>query len=342
MREYTFMDEPFHLFGVPFLEKYREIRRLPDKLIAQLPATFHDWNLGRRCPGARLAFRTDAARFSVRIEMETFSPDIGMAIFSAQSGNVFVGPRQKPRYLGLVMPRDGYNTPVATGDFEKAPQMEDVEIFLPWREILKNVVVSLPEDAKIEPPTPYRPLKPIVYYGSSITEGGCCGKACNGYNALLSRWFNWDYLNMGFSGSAKGEPIMADFLNTIEKSAFVLDYDYNAPDAEHLQKTHAPFFRRIREHDPEIPILIMSRPALYETDAQKEREIIYRTYRDAVEAGDKNVWFLDGGKFFGPEDREVCTADCVHPNDLGMYRMAKAVLPTLKEMLARAEAQAGR
>ena len=340
MREYSFRDAPFRLFGVPFFEKTGEIRRLPDDLIARLPAPFHDWHLGRRCPGARLAFRTDAAKFSVRITYETFSPDVAMPILSAQSGNVFVGPRQSARYLGPVRPWDEYRTPVATGNFEKAPQMEDVEIFLPWREILGEVTVSLPEDARVEPPTPYRPLKPIMYYGSSITEGCCGGKACNGYNAMISRWLNWDYYNMGFSGSAKGETIMADYLNTIEKSAFVLDYDYNAPNAHHLQETHAPFFRRIREHDPDMPILIMTRPSTYPHEAQKEREIIFRTYQDAVEAGDRNVWFLDGGTFYGDADRDACTVDCVHPNDLGMYRMARAILPTVEQMMAAAEKQA--
>lgn len=339
MQEYSFRDAPMKVFGVPFFEKHGQIRRLPDGLIAQLPAQFEDWNLARRCPGARLGFRTDAAEFSVRIAFDTFSPDIGMAIWAAQSANVYIGPRQTARYAGLVMPREGYKTPLATGTFRKKPVMEDVEIWLPRNERIREIVVSLPDGAKAEAPTPYRPLKPVLFYGSSITEGGCCTKPSNAYNALLSRWLNWDHYNMGFSGSAKGEIIMADYLNTIEKSAFVLDYDHNAPDAEHLKKTHAPFFRRIREHDPDMPILIMTRPSLSPTDAQAEREIIYKTYTDAVNAGDKNVWFLDGGTFFGDEDRDACTADCIHPNDLGMYRMAKCALPAMREMLAVAEKQ---
>lgn len=333
MREYAFTDAPFQIFGVPFFAEHRQIRRLPDQLIAQLPAPFTDWNLGRRCPGARLGFRTDAAEFSVRIEFETFSPDIGMSIWAAQSANVFIGPRQQARYAGLVMPQEGYKTPVASGKFSKAAVMEDVEILLPRNEIIKNVTVSLPEDARVEPPTPYRPLKPLLFYGSSITEGGCCSKPANAYNALLSRWLNWDYYNMGFSGSAKGEEIMADYLNAIEKGGFILDYDYNAPNADHLRRTHAPFFRRIREHDPDMPILILSRPSTYAHEAQEERDIIQKTYLDAVAAGDKKVWFLDGGQFFGSSDREACTVDCVHPTDLGMYRMAKAILPVLQKWL---------
>ena len=38
------------------------------------------------------------------------------------------------------------------------------------------------------------------------------------------------------------------YINTIDMSIFIMDYDYNAENTEYLRKTHEPFFKRIREN----------------------------------------------------------------------------------------------
>ena len=52
------------------------------------------------------------------------------------------------------------------------------------------------------------------------------------------------------------------------------------------------------------------------------------------------------GKAFGPDEAQAmyecllcdaCTNDCTHPNDLGMYRMAKVLEPVLRGILERAK-----
>ncbi|MBQ3554213.1 MAG: hypothetical protein IJA08_05980 [Clostridia bacterium] len=176
--------------------------------------------------------------------------------------------------------------------------------------------------------------KPVLFYGSSITEGAHTTRPSNAYTALLSSWLDFDYYNLGFSGGAKGNPEIADFINTLDISAFVLDYDHNAPDVAHLEATHEPFFKKIREKNPNLPILMMTSPDFdYAPDKAERREVVRKTYENAVAAGDKNVYFLDGETFFGTEDRHSCTSDTCHPNDLGHYRMAKVILPVMRKML---------
>ena len=38
-----------------------------------------------------------------------------------------------------------------------------------------------------------------------------------------------------------------------------------------------------------------------------------------------NITVLDGKTVFGEKDREICTVEGIHPNDLGFYRIAQAV-----------------
>ena len=140
--------------------------------------------------------------------------------------------------------------------------------------------------------------------------------------------------SLGFSGSAKGEPAMAEAIAELDLAAFVYDYDYNAPNPEHLAKTHEKFFQIIRAKHPDLPVVILSKiNGPTSRDTIKRRDIIRKTYENAVAKGDKNVYFLDGCKFFGDVDRYECTVDGTHPNDLGFYRMYQGVLPTLQKIL---------
>ncbi len=331
MKTFSIKDEPRKVCGIPFWEEKKIFERLPIELRESLPNLEF---LGRRCPGARVGFRTDAVEFTLKVAFKTLIPDFGMSLYACQSVAVMIGERQNARFYGLAFPTD-YNTLVFEKTFEKSSQMEEVTLWLPRNEELESVEISFPDEARVESPTPYR-YGPALYYGSSITEGGCCSSVTNGYNALLCRWLDLDYYNMGFSSNAKGELEMADYLNTIDFSVFIMDYDHNAPSPKHLLETHESFFKRIRKAHPNTPILLLSKPDFKGTEEDLERRTIVRqTYNNAVSAGDKNVYYIDSATYFSQKDRNLCFVDGVHPNDLGFYRMAECILPVMKEMLKK-------
>lgn len=329
MKTYSCFDAPLKVFGVPFFEQKKKLIRLSDEVLSLSKGLD---SLGRRCPGARVGFKTDADAFGVRVTLETLNASISMSIYACQSLSVMIGDRQNAAFAGLVNPPD-YQTKTFERTIAKSAQMQEITLWLPRNERVANVEVILPDEAAVLPPSPYK-YGPALYYGSSITEGGCCCNITNAYNALLSRWLDLDYYNFGFSGYARGELEMADLINTVDMRVFVLDYDHNAPTPEHLAATHEPFFKRVREKHPDLPILMLSSPGFdYSGESAIRRSIIRKTYENAVASGDKHVYFIDGETLFGREDRHCCTIDKIHPNDLGMYRMAKTVLPVMKTAL---------
>ena len=117
---------------------------------------------------------------------------------------------------------------------------------------------------------------------------------------------------------------MAELMMSLEMSAFVYDYDHNAPDADYLARTHEPFYKLLRAARPTLPILMMGRPDFYPEDPElrKRQATIRRTYENAVAAGDRRVYHLNNELLFGPQHRDSCTVDTCHPNDLGFMRMA--------------------
>ena len=132
---------------------------------------------------------------------------------------------------------------------------------------------------------------------------------------------------------------MAEYIAALDCSVIVLDYDHNAPTVDHLRNTHYPFYETIRKVQPNTPIILISKPDLNpEVDAPR-RAVIYDTYKRAKKQGDKKIWFIDGEKLFGKHNRDACTVDGCHPNDLGFYRMAETICPTLKKALKKQSAR---
>ena len=154
---------------------------------------------------------------------------------------------------------------------------------------------------------------------------------------MACRALDAEQVNLGFSGSARGEAAMAELIASIGGlAAFVMDYDYNAPTPEHLAATHEPFFRTVRAALPDLPVLVLSAPSVWPDSPGTtaiRRDIVRRTVRHARAAGDRLVRFLDGARLFGRTGRDDCTVDRVHPNDLGFRRMADAVVPALRRLL---------
>lgn len=187
---------------------------------------------------------------------------------------------------------------------------------------VKSLRIGLQKDAILEHGPAYEHTTPVVFYGSSITQGGCASRPGNAYEAHLSNRFNFDYINLGFSGSARGERSIVDYMASLDMSVFVSDYDHNAPNLEHLEATLKPLYLAIRDKHPDIPYIFASSPGVRTGEARRLH--VRKVYEEAVAAGDKNVYYVDGGHMFDGPYADGCTMEGCHPNDIGFYRMYEA------------------
>ena len=118
-------------------------------------------------------------------------------------------------------------------------------------------------------------------------------------------------------------------LNTARVSAV----PFNRRWPEHLKRTHFALYQTVRDKNPELPYIMITRPDRGIYEAVNRRKIIMESYIKALDRGDKNVYFIDGDSLFAGYEFDSCTVDGCHPNDLGFYRMAQGILPILKEIL---------
>jgi lysophospholipase L1-like esterase len=139
---------------------------------------------------------------------------------------------------------------------------------------------------------------------------------------------------------AKGEPALAKWMASLPMSVFVCDYDHNAPTVEHLENTHYALYETIREKNPDVPYIMITRPDYWTLPREQEfilqrRDVIMASYLKARAAGDKNVYFIDGLSFNVGAHQYEMSLDSVHPNDAGFIRMADSIGTVIRHALEK-------
>lgn len=334
---------PMELTGLPWRKRNGEFRRFPTGMDMKFSpqVEFLSW-----CTtGVALRFRTDATE--IRIHAEVFGGKMcHMTLVGSRGFDLYVGNGLKQVFAKCATFK--YDQDEYTSTVFSSPNkiMRDFTIHFPLYGGVKKFELGLTAGAKVEAPTPWRDSRPIILYGTSITQGGCVSRPGMLYSNILSRLLGQPIYNFGFSGSGKGEPEVARKLVEIKKPAmFILDYDDNAlPDL--LEKTLPGFIDIIREKYPTIPILCISTEpksteAFEPFDAEyasKERPRYTEIHRAEDErrrkAGDDNIYWIDGRMLYGT-DFDECTVDGAHANDLGSYRIAHNLQPVIERILNR-------
>lgn len=328
---YTIPNENFELYGVGYDDEIKQFIRM-DKDVAKNVSDGVNI-LARHTSGGRLRFATDSTVIGISVtypslDQMSHMPLTGSCGFALleKIGSTYKTVTVFRPWLGA---KDGYSGEVQI----KNPGVHEYILFFPLYNPVGELKIFLDASATIYKPGKYRDIAPILYYGASIDQGGCASRPDCSYTAILSKWNDIDFINLGFSGNCKAEPLMADYLTGIDCSLFFMAYDGNAPDAEYLEKTHFAFYERYRSVKKDVPIVFMSVPCFDNfKNAQQRREVICRSFQKAREQGDENVYFIDGETVFGEKDREMCTVEGIHPNDLGFYRIAEAIQTLYKQI----------
>ncbi len=339
--DFVFLDAvqpPFELDGLPFFKANQgAFCRLPLDRLKLFNENLQA--LAWHPSGAQIRFRSNTTRLALKADLTPYDIMAHITIFGASGFDCYVGAGTDKRFIASTGPA-ATNTTYCEGLFlnNASREMREFTINLPTYNGVKKILIGVDPDAEILPPTPFGIKDKIVFYGSSITQGGCCSRPGNNYSQMLSRHFDFEPVCLGFSGNAKGELDMAQIICEIDPLVFVMDYDHNAPSDTHLRETHEPFFRYIRERKPNLPVIFISKPDFdaWPADNAVRRAIVRKTFANAVAAGDDRVFYIDGEMLFKEDGRDACTVDGCHPNDLGFYRMYRTVRPVLKQALALA------
>lgn len=323
--------------GLPwFAENGGELSRLPISHKESYRKAV--WNLAQDPSGGRVRFVTNSSALAIRLEyphgpnmknMQAFGQTgVDLYLHKKYWGTAIADKDSKP---GFVQEHVFYK--------EQARVDREVTLYLPLYVPVKIVGVGVDADSTFKAPSPFALPKPIVFYGTSITQGACASRSGLTYEAIVARALNADFVNLGFSGNGIGEPALASTVASLDASAFVLDFAHNNPSFESFKKAYDPFIAAIRKAHPQTPIFLMT--PIYDAHMQSWapnnrleqmgaliREIAARR----ISEGDKNLQVIEGSDLLGPTAGDSLV-DGTHPNDLGIRAMAQTLQVRIGKVL---------
>jgi lysophospholipase L1-like esterase len=222
-------------------------------------------------------------------------------------------------------------------------QMREYLLYLPLYNGVRSLEIGITPGAHIQKaaPRPAARSRPIVFYGTSITQGGCASRPGMAYTAILGRRLDQPVINLGFSGSGRMEPEMAALVAELDPQLFVIDCLANmaALPEDEIARRVTGLAQTVRKARPNTPILFVAqssiRPDRHPTPASRVQE---QAVKRLQAEGVTGLYLLDGAHLLGAD--EEATVDGSHPSDLGMMRMAEAMAPALRAVLAKTSSQA--
>ena len=220
-------------------------------------------------------------------------------------------------------------------------------INLPLYNGVKEFSIGIAPDAKIDAPAPWASgvTKPVVFYGTSITHGGCATRPGLGFVNIVGRDLNVPVYGLGFSGSGVMEYELSDVISRIDASCYVLDCLWNMDLKEltrrrgrSVEGNYEKFIRNLRAKRPGVPIVMAEQCDVFMRKPNEKDQFIRKLYEKLVAEGWKNIVYLPKDEMY-PGDFEG-TVDGCHPNDLGMMSLARAFGKSVREALALRDAEA--
>ena len=313
------------LFGRGWDDTPTVFDRLPARAEGKVPEGV--WTLGRQSAGLCLRFCTGSREIGA-----VWDGGVGMDHMPACGVSGLDLYERGPagwRWCGVGRPQPGRTTTILRRRAQA--EMTEYLLYLPLYNRVTELWLGLYPEAELLPPraAPWSRNQAVVFYGTSITQGGCASRPGMCHPAILGRWLEREVINLGFSGSGKMEPIMAELLGELTVGLYVLDCLQNMSVDMTVERL-APFVRDLRERRPGVPILLVEEPG--PASGSERNRNLRQAYRTLTREGINHLHYLTGtGLLKGVENG---TVDGIHPTDLGFVRMARAFYPKLKTILA--------
>ena len=296
--------------------------------------------LGEQSSGIQLRFETNSAQIFVRVKLRSKFDMTNMTQIGQCGLDLYVYDERLGGYGLLEVARyqfDATEYELSLGRFDTHPQkLRKYIINLPLYMAVDDMEVGLDNNAVVRP-NPFKNKTRIGIYGTSIVHG--CSSSRPGLSPVnvLSRRFDEEVLNFGFSGCAMMEKEMGEILANRKLDLLIVDVEPNAGIDKRLNDNAEPFLDAYFKKNPTVPVILYSR-VLFNLDlfddyrvelAEYYRGFMRGLVRKYRKMGHK-MFFVDGSKIFKGNFAEY-TTDGIHPNDIGMRALTDSYERAIKK-----------
>ena len=317
---------------------------IPDSLkqnrYDRLPISYKDivrkpvWDLSKSSAGMSIRFISNSNVISVKwtilndLKMNHM-PDTGI-----KGIDLYFKNKDKWQYINTGRPEGIKNESILIDNMTE--KMREFKIFLPLYDGIVNIEVGIDSESIIKKPLK-KNKKTIIFYGTSITQGGCASRPGMAHTNIISRKLDFDCVNFGFSGNGIMEQPIAKLISESKPLFYVIECMPNMINAENVTNKTIPLVDTIRKNNTEAPIVLVDYfiPTTSILDKKTENEIrgmnlaLKTEYEKMISEGYNNILYVKSKNAIG-DDNEG-TVDGVHFTDLGFIRYADFLIDKFVE-----------
>lgn len=324
----------FLLEGTEIADSLKENRydRLPIayKQIVRKPV----WDLSKSSTGMSIKFRTNSTKIKVKWTVLNDNKMNHMAETGIKGLDLYYNNNKNWQYIGTGIPSGKENEYLLIDNM--LSEMREFKIYLPLYDGIEQIEVGIDSNSVIEKPEKGN-RKSIIFYGTSITQGGCASRPGMVHTNIISRKLNVDCLNFGFSGNGRMEQAIVELIAGFDPYFYVIECLPNMNPEQIINRTQV-LTKIIRKNHPVTPIVFVEN-FLYEQSVLdlemhariEKNNIALRTeYDKMIEKGFQNILYIESTNAIGMDHEG--TVDGTHFTDLGFMRYADFLIAKFDQL----------
>ena len=304
------------------------------------------WDLSKASAGITVRFHSNSTSINLKWTVLNDLDMSHMAATGIKGIDLYTKYNNKWRYVttagALVGLKTYQNKSIPADSINEyeliknmTPEFREYKLFLPLYDGVTKLEVGIDSAASIEKATPSSE-KPIVFYGTSITQGGCASRPGMAHTNIISRKLDVDCINYGFSGNGRMETPIVELISEIDARFYVIECLQNM-DSEQVKERVEPLVDIISTNHPHTPIVLVEN-MMYtmaflnqtlETRLIEENTALKNEYDKIIKSGTPNIFYIKDNKEFLVDNEG--TVDGVHLTDLGFKRYADYLIENFKK-----------
>jgi len=304
----------------------------------RLPSSYKEkvrtevWDLSKASAGISVRFHSNSTSLQIRWSVLNDFQMNHMASTGIKGVDLYTKFKGQWRYVTTARPTNTINEQKLIKNM--TPEFREYKLFLPLYDGVTKLEVGIDSIASIKKATPAT-LKPIVFYGTSITQGGCASRPGMAHTNIISRKLDVDCINFGFSGNGRMETPIVELISEIDARFYVIECLQNM-DEDQIKKRVRPLVENIRKKHPLTPIVLVENmmyemaflDQTIESQLIRENAALKNEFDEILKSGIQNIFYIKDNQD-NLVDNEG-TVDGVHLTDLGFSRYADYLLENFK------------
>ena len=306
------------------------------------------WDLSKASAGITVRFHSNSTSINLKWTVLNDFDMPHMAATGIKGIDLYTKYNNKWRYVttagALVGLKTYQNKSIPADNINEyeliknmTPEFREYKLFLPLYDGVTKLEVGIDSTASIEKASPSA-VKPIVFYGTSITQGGCASRPGMAHTNIISRKLDVDCINYGFSGNGRMETPIVELISEIDAHFYVIECMQNM-NSEQVSERVRPLVDMIRSNHPYTPIVLVENmmyttaflDQTIETTLIQENEALKNEFDKIIKRGTPNIFYIKDNKDFLSDNEG--TVDGVHLTDLGFLRYAEYLIENFKKNL---------